>query len=120
MTPRNTTLNVELLRAGLDAIEAHPSQWDAHAWATRADTGHETYSLAARVCLLAGCAIDWARVNEWGNATWLTDRRAIPDAANELLGLGLLDAHKLFDVANDIPRTRKIATRLIKRAKAGR
>ena len=120
MTPRNTTLNVDLLRAGLDAIEAHPSQWDTHAWATRTDAGGETYSLAARVCLLAGHAIDWARVNEWGNATWLTDRRSIPDAARELLGLGLLDAYKLFDVEMDIGRTRKVAARLIKRAKAGR
>ena len=116
MTPRNTTLNVDLLRAGLDAIEANPCQWDQHAWATRTEAGHETYSLAARVCLLAGHAINWRRVNEHGNATFLTDRRAIPDAARELLGLDSCDAYKLFDVALDIRRTRKLGERLIKRA----
>jgi hypothetical protein len=112
---RTTTLNVELLRAALDAIEAHPDQWDANGWATRTDDG-ETYSLAARVCLLAGHPINWNRVNEYGNATFLTDRRAIPDAARELLGLDSDAAYKLFDVALDIRRTRKVAERLIKRS----
>jgi hypothetical protein len=120
MRTRTTSLNVELLRAALDAIEAHPEQWDANGWATRTKAGHELHSLAARVCLLAGQSIDWRRVNEHGNATFLTDRRAIPDAARELLGLDSDDAYKLFDVALDIRRTRKVAERLIKRSSARR
>ena len=113
-----TTLDVALLRAALDAIEAHPEQFDDHAWAARTDAG-ECYSLAARVCLLAGHSINWGRVNEHGNATFLTNGEAIPETADELLGLGVIDAHKLFDVGNDIARTRKIAERLIKRATRG-
>jgi predicted DNA-binding WGR domain protein len=122
MTPI-TNLNVDLLRAALADAEAHPDQWEQHAWATRIDTAtgtRETYSLAARVCVHAGLAINWDRVNAHGDATWLTDRRAIVDAANQLLGLDLFDAHALHDAANDIARTRKIAERLIKRARARR
>ncbi len=114
-----TTINIELLRGALEAVEADPERFDAQGWATRDNSG-ESYSLAARVCQLAGHSINWNRANQWGNATFLTDGRAIPDAANELLGLGTIDAHKLFDVANDIRRTRKIAERLIKRATHGK
>jgi hypothetical protein len=113
------TLNIDLLRTALDAIEANPEQWDQRAWATRTESG-ATYSLAARVCLLVGDAIDWDRVNEWDNATWLTNGQTIIDAANELLGLDMFDAHELHDVDNDIAKTRKIGERLIKRAKRGR
>ena len=116
MRTRTTTLNAELLRAALDAIEAHPDQWDGNGWATRDATGAEAYSLAARVCVLVGDAIDWNRVNEHGNATFLTNGQSIPDAARELLGLDSDDAYRLFDVELDIPRTRKVAERLIKRA----
>jgi hypothetical protein len=115
-----TTPNVDLLRAALDAIEANPAQWDQRAWATRSEIGDEFYSLAAWVCLLVGDEINWDRVNEWGNATWLTNGQTIIDAANELLGLDVLDAHKLHDVDNDIAKTRKIGERLIKRTKRGR
>jgi hypothetical protein len=114
-----TTLDVALLRAGLDAIEAHPEQFDAHAWATRTSTG-EFYSLAARVCLLAGHAINWNRMNQQGNATFLTGGEAIPETAVELLGLGVVDAHALFDVELTIPRTREIGERLIKQATRSR
>jgi hypothetical protein len=116
MRTRNTDLNVELLRAALDAIEAHPEQWDDNGWATRTEAGHESYSLAARICLLAGDAINWNRVNEHGNATFLTNGESIPDAARELLGIDRDDAYKLFDVDLDIRRTRKVAERLIKRS----
>jgi hypothetical protein len=109
------TLNVNLLRTALDAIESDPEHFDRHGWATRDETG-ESYSLAARVCLLAGQTINWNRVNEWGNATFLIEGRAIPNAASDLLGLGMLDAYKLFDVELDIPRTRMVAERLIRRA----
>lgn len=115
-----TTLNADLLRAALADIEAYPEQWEPQAWAARSHTGNETYSLAARICLRAGLSIDWTRCNEWGAATWLTDRRTIPDAARELLGLHLLDAYKLFDVENDVAKSRKVAERMIKRYQAGR
>lgn len=115
-----TALNIDLLRTALDAIEANPEQWDQRAWATRTETGDELYSLAARVCLLVGDEINWDRVNDWGNATWLTNGQTIIDAANELLGLGVFDAHELHDVDNDIAKARKVGERLIKRAKRGR
>ena len=116
MRTRTTTLNVELLRAALDAIEAHPEQWDAYGWATRTEAGAEFYSLAARVCLLVGDAITGVGSTQSGNATWLTNGSTIPDAARELLALDSDEAYKLFDVELDIARTRKIAQRLIKRA----
>lgn len=114
-----TTLDVALLGAALDVIEARPEQFDANAWATRTDAG-EFYSLAARLCLLAGHAINWSRVNNSGNATFLTNGEAIPATAADLLGLDTFDAHELFDVELTIPRTRKVAERLIKRATRGR
>ena len=114
-----TTLNVALLGAALDVIEARPEQFDNQAWATRTHGG-EFYSLAARVCLLAGHTIDWSRTNEWGSATFLTNGEAIPETAAELLGLDTFDAHELFDVELTIRRTRKVAERLIKRATRGR
>lgn len=114
-----TTLDVALLGAALDVLEARPEQFDYHAWATRTDAG-EFYSLAARVCLLAGHAINWNRVNEWGNATFLTNGQAIPETAADLLGLDMFDAQDLFDVELTIPGTRKVAERLIKRATRGR
>jgi len=115
-----TTLNIDLLRSALAVIEADPLHWDGFGWATRDQGAGELYSLAARVCVITGHAINWDRVNEWGNATFLTDGRAIPDAATELLGLGTFDAHDLFDVDLNIARTRTVGERLIKRAARGK
>jgi hypothetical protein len=115
-----TTTNVDLLRNALDAIEADPTHWDGFGWATRDQGAGNLYSLAARVCILAGHAINWDRVNEWSNATFLTNGNAIPETAAALLGLGTLDAHALFDIDLNIARTRKVGDRLIRRATRGK
>lgn len=128
----NIVLNVPLLEKTLDYIEHHPEDWDQHVWGYRYvpaavgvdELSEHSMARCNTVCCFAGNCVLLAG-GEFISASHpavRVDGRVYGNAglaAEDLLGLTLQQADRLFRGYNDLPALRGIVAELVAQAESG-
>jgi hypothetical protein len=122
--------NVELINKVIEQIDAHPETWCQDLWARKTDCG-TSYCFAGWACVLAGEEILWNE-HKVGEDTFAAHVRTqgcaskefgeyyvtIRERAQQLLGLGVIEADLLFDWANDREEIQEQVNQVLARAEA--
>lgn len=90
-----TTPNVDLLRATMDAVLAHPDLHEQKAWAVKRSCG-TAMCFAGWACVLEGMELDALELANWLTTSITDEGEHIGDAATRLLGLDPATADALF------------------------
>lgn len=98
------TINVPLLRKGLEHITGNPLEWDQHSW-----YGYDKYSpcktagcLAGHVAVFSGVPLAYQTYEGVDIPVSSTDLRSLAGIARTELGLSLAEADALFDGNNKL------------------
>lgn len=121
MTPPQP--NVALVEQVLGQIDAHPETWNQEKFAQKTERG-TSYCFATWACVLSGDKIFWEEDSPTASlvASHIDneDFTLIEDRAQDLLGLGIIEAARLFDPRNTRDELQELVDQIIARSEAPR